>query len=105
MGVGGALLMAGALAPGRAHAESSFSALSSATAVDVTVANGDLPLVTAVQAAGPSAGTSLDATGQGTAFAANPYPGTTAAQLPGVTAGLTGLPIPDYPLFVATTTD
>ena len=69
------------------------------------MANGDFPVVTALQAAGPSAGTSLDGTGQGTAFAANPYPGTTAAQLPGVAAGLTGLPIPSYPLFVATTTD
>ena len=88
-----------------AHAESSFSALSSALAVDVTVANDDFPLVPVVEAAGPSAGTSLDSTGQGTAFASDPYPGYTVAELPGTAAGLTGLPVPPYPLFVATTSD
>ena len=88
-----------------AHAESSFAALASASAVDTTVANDDFPLVPVLEAAGPSAGTSWDSTGQGTAFAADPYPGTTVAELPGTAAGLTGLPVPAYPLFVATTAD
>jgi hypothetical protein len=88
-----------------AHAESSFTALASATAVDTTVANDDFPLVPVLEAAGPSAGTSWDSTGQGTAFASDPYPGTTVAELPATAAGLTGLPVPAYPLFVATTSD
>jgi hypothetical protein len=105
LGLGGALLTAGALAPAPANAESSFTALSSATTVDVTVSNTDFPVVTAIEAAGPSSGSSLDSTGQGTAFAADPYPGTTVAELPGVVAGLTGLPIPADPTYVATTSD
>ncbi|MDP9181954.1 MAG: hypothetical protein M3P04_04155 [Actinomycetota bacterium] len=101
----GSFLLASAIAPAAAHAESSFTAISSATAVDVTVANEDLPLVQVLQAAGPSAGTSLDSTGQGTAFASDPYPGTTVAELPATVATLTGLPVPPYPFFVATTSD
>ena len=103
--VGGGLLLAGAIVPGPAHAESSFTALSSAMAVDVTVANDDFPLVTVLEAAGPYAGASLGSTGQGTAFASDPYPGTTVAELPATAAGLAGLPIPPYPFFVATTSD
>lgn len=94
-----------ALIPVPAQAESSFTALASATAVDTTVANDDFPLVPVLEAAGPSAGTSWDSTGQGTAFASDPYPGITVAELPATAAGLTGLPVPAYPLFVATTSD
>ena len=100
-----AVLVGAALGTAPARAETSFSALASAMAVDVTVANDDLPLVPAVEAAGPAAGASLDSTGQGTAFAADPYPGDTVAELPATAAGLTGLPVPSYPLFVATTSD
>ena len=103
--VGGGLLLAAAMVPGPAHAESSFTALASAMAVDVTVANDDFPLIPVLEAAGPYAGASLGSTGQGTAFASNPYPGTTVAELPATAAGLAGLPIPAYPFFVATSSD
>jgi hypothetical protein len=104
-GIGGAVLVAVALGAPTAHAESSFAALSSATAVGISLANDDFPLVPVLEAAGPTAGTSLTSSGQGTAFASDPYPGTTAAELPATAAGLTGLPVPAYPLFVATTSD
>src|SRR3954452_16534676 len=100
-----AVLVSAALGAAPARAETSFSALASATAVDLTAANDDFPLVPVLEAAGPAAGASLDSTGQGTAFAADPYPGHTVAELPATAAGLTGLPVPSYPLFVATTSD
>ena len=87
-----------------ARAQSSFTALTSSTAVDVTVSNVDFPVMSSVEMAGPAAGASLSSSGQGSAFASDPYPGTTVAELPGTAAGLTGAPIPDYPLYVATTT-
>jgi len=101
----GVFLLAAAIAPAAAHAESSFTALSSATAVGITVANDDFPVVQELQLAGPTAGTSLSSTGQGTAFASSPYPGTTVAELPATAATLSGLPVPPYPFFVATTSD
>ncbi|MFN2539959.1 MAG: hypothetical protein ABR549_17645 [Mycobacteriales bacterium] len=104
LGLAASLAMLASMAPTAADAQSTFSALTSSTAVDVTVSNVDFPLMSSVQAAGPAAGATLTSTGQGTAFASNPYPGTTVAELPGTTAGLTGAPIPDYPLYVATTT-
>jgi hypothetical protein len=104
LGIAGLVAVLSALGVAPAGAQSTYTAQASATAVDLLVGNPEFPLVTAVEAAGPSAGVSLSSSGQGSAFAANPDPGETAAQLPATAAGLTGLPIPAYPFYVATTT-
>jgi S-DNA-T family DNA segregation ATPase FtsK/SpoIIIE len=88
--------------PAPADTLSTFDARAAAAGVDVTVANASIPLGLVVQGTAPVARTALDSLGTSEALAAGPYPGDLAASLPGTVRTTSGIPLPDYPLVVAT---
>jgi hypothetical protein len=56
---------------------------------------------TIVDVGAPTAEALLDSLGESRAFASYPYPGDTAANLPGLLRGLAGIPAPAYPFYAA----
>jgi hypothetical protein len=91
----------------RANADSSlasFTAVASAYGAEVTATNPSIPLLPAVQAAGPVAQASLDSLDNSQAFASFPYPGEGLAGAGAFFSGIFGLPLPSYPLYVSTST-
>lgn len=80
----------------------SFNGIAQANAFDVTVSNPSTPIGLAPQGGGPATSAALDSLSQSNAFASFPYPGPVAVNLPSVAGALLPLPIPAYPLFVAT---
>src|SRR5438445_6738615 len=95
------VLGAGGIAlPRHASAESSFNGVAGADGVRLTVFNATAPVAqTPVDGGGPTAQASLDSLGSSKAFASYPYPGDILIAVPGLLAGLTGLPAPPgYPL-------
>lgn len=93
-----------ALLPTTAPADtlSTFDARAAASGVDVTIANGSIPLGLVVQGTAPVARAALDSLGTSEALAAGPYPGDLAASLPGTVKTTSGIPLPDYPFVAAT---
>lgn len=82
----------------------SFTGLASAYGAEITVTNPSIPLLPAVQGAGPVAQASLDSLDNSQAFASFPYPGEGLAGAGAFFSGIFGLPLPSYPLYVSTTT-
>lgn len=100
-----ALVLVAAPVP-RANADSSlasFTGLASAYGAEITATNPSIPLLPAVQGAGPVAQASLDSLDNSQAFASFPYPGEGLAGAGAFFSGIFGLPLPSYPLYVSTT--
>ena len=95
-----------AVGPAVAHADdtiASFNAISSGFAFDATLANPQtIPLVSAVEAAGPAAQAHLSSLADSDAFASFPYPGQDVIGLPGLVNALFGVPVPAYPAYAST---
>lgn len=99
------VLLAVPLPPAAADSSlTSFTGLASAYGADFTLTNASIPLLPAVQGAGPTAQASLDSLDNSVAFASFPYPGEGAAGIGAFLSGIFGLPLPSYPLYVSTTT-
>jgi hypothetical protein len=99
-----AVLSAGlgvAVAP-NATADINYDASAAANAFDVTLANQSVPLGLVLEGEGPLAQTRQTSLDTSDAFAAFPYPGDTAAQIPGLLGGLVGVAVPPYPLAAQT---
>jgi hypothetical protein len=105
--IGAAALVFVAAPVPRASADSplsSFTGVASAYGADVVVTNPSIPLLPAVQGAGPVAQASLDSLDNSQAFASFPYPGEGLAGSGAFLSGIFGVPVPSYPLYVSTTT-
>lgn len=87
---------------GAQDAKPSFEGFASAYGMDANFSNASIPLGLSPQFAGPTAEARLNNLGNSDAFAAYPYPGDTAAGLPGTAGAVFGVPIPAYPAIVAT---
>ncbi|GAA0623896.1 hypothetical protein GCM10009547_28750 [Sporichthya brevicatena] len=87
---------------GAQDAKPSFEGFASAYGMDANFSNASIPLGLTPQFAGPTAEARLNNLGNSDAFAAYPYPGDTAAGLPGTAGAVFGVPIPAYPAIVAT---
>jgi hypothetical protein len=87
---------------GAQDARPSFEGFASAYGMDANFSNASIPLGLTPQFAGPTAEARLNNLGNSDSFAAFPYPGDTAAGLPGTAGALFGVPIPAYPAIVAT---
>ena len=101
-----AAVLAGPLAGAPARAAdsiSSFNAVSSAYAFDATLVNPQtIPVVSAVEIAGPTAQAHLSSLSDSDSFASFPYPGQDVVGVPGLVAALFGVPAPPYPAYVST---
>jgi hypothetical protein len=84
----------------RGAQEVAFDAVGEATGVEVTISNPTIPAGIVIEGSGPTAQARLSSLGTSDAFAALPYPGDTAANLPGTVTALTSIPLPDYPFYV-----
>jgi hypothetical protein len=80
-----------------ATADINYDAGAAANAFDLTLANQSLPLGLVLEGEGPLAQARQTSLGTSDAFAAFPYPGDTASQLPGLVGGIIGLAVPPYP--------
>jgi hypothetical protein len=94
------VLTASGSSPASADTELAFDAVGEATGVISTITNTTIPAGIVIEGSGPTAQARLSSLGTSTAFAALPYPGDTAANLPGTVTALTQVPLPDYPLYV-----
>ena len=105
--LGGAVALVFVAAPvPQANADSSlasFTGVASAYGAEITATNPSIPLLPAVQGAGPVAQASLDSLDNSQAFASFPYPGEGLAGAGAFFSGIFGLPLPSYPLYVSTT--
>ena len=82
-----------------------FNGTASAYGMDFVISNDSLPLGINPEFAGPVAQASLDSLGDSSGSAAYPYLGDTVDGVPGLAGALAGnLPIPAYPLAVASNT-
>lgn len=98
-----AALLQCAVPSASAEPVSTFSGLASAAGIEVTIANGSIPLFQPqVEASGPTSQAKLDSLGSSVAFSSFPYPGETGATVTGVLSGVFGVPLPAYPLYVTT---
>jgi hypothetical protein len=88
------------------HAEAatptSYYAVASANGLDGTITNASIPAVTTIEVAGPTASATLASVGDSGSFASMPYPGDAVAGLPNLVGAIIPIPIPTYPLLVAT---
>ncbi|GAA0612267.1 hypothetical protein GCM10009547_12860 [Sporichthya brevicatena] len=96
----------GALAVGSGEARAgvddiTFDAVTSAYGVEFRLTNPSIPTGIAIEGSGPTTQAKLNSLPQGTSFASFPYPGEVGATINGPVRALTGLPVPDYPLYVA----
>lgn len=87
-------------APALAQLELAFEGVGDATGLIATATNPTIPAGIVIEGSGPTSQARLTSLGTSTAFAALPFPGETAAGLPGVVSALTGIPLPEYPLFI-----
>lgn len=87
---------------GAQDARPSFEGFATAYGMDANFSNSSIPLGLTPQFAGPTAQARLNNLGNSDAFASFPYPGDTAAGLPGTAGAVFGVPIPAYPAIVAT---
>jgi hypothetical protein len=83
-----------------ADIEVAYEAVADATGVNFTLTNPTIPAGIVIEGSGPTAQARLSSLGTSNAFSALPYPGETAANITGVVTALTGVPLPDYPLYV-----
>lgn len=95
----------GALALGTGQARAgvddiTFDAITSAYGAEFRLTNPSIPTGIAVEGSGPTTQARLNSLPQGNAFASFPYPGDVVANITGAGAALSGLPVPDYPLYV-----
>ncbi|WP_028984489.1 hypothetical protein [Sporichthya polymorpha] len=79
-----------------------FDAYAQGIAVNATARNQSFPLGVVIEGIGPEASSRLTSSGQSDAEASFPYLGPVVPGLPGIAAGLYGLPSPGYPLQAAT---
>lgn len=87
---------------GRSTAQSqgrSFDAGAAAYGVDVQLRNPSIPVLPAIQMAGPTADAQAGSIRGARAFASFPYPGDVAVGLPGLLAAVFGVPLPAYPAY------
>jgi hypothetical protein len=100
----GALLLSSLATTGgtlaSANPVTTFDATTEATGMEVTVSNPTIPAGIVIEGSGPTAASRLSSLGTSDSFAALPYPGDTAANLPGTVSALTNVPLPPYPLYV-----
>ena len=103
LGVAASALVAGVLPGGFAGAEpfvGSYAASANADGVRLTFIAPKASLSdTAADVGGPSAQATLDSIGTSRSFASFPYPGETAVTSTGLVRTLSGVPVPDYPLY------
>jgi hypothetical protein len=93
------------IAPSYAATGPTFSATATAAGVDAVITNDSLPLGINPEFAGPSTQASLTSLGDSDAQAAFPDLGATVNGVPGLAGALVGgLPVPAYPLVVASNT-
>lgn len=105
-GVAAAAIVAWAtlgLSPQAAKADGgSFSGFAEARGLFVSVANASIPAVQGVEATVPFASSKLNSLGQSDSYGSAPYPGAVVANLFDVAGALVPVPVPEYPLQVAT---
>lgn len=77
-----------------------FDAITSAYGAEFRLTNPTIPTGIAIEGSGPTTQARLNSLPQGNAFASFPYPGEVAANINGPVRALSGLPAPDYPLYV-----
>ncbi len=77
-----------------------FDAVTSAYGVEFRLTNPSIPTGIAIEGSGPTSQAKLTSIPQSNAFASLPYPGDTGANFGGLASGVSGLPVPDYPLYV-----
>lgn len=77
-----------------------FDAVTSAYGVEFRLTNPSIPTGIAIEGSGPTTGAKLNSLPQSSAFASLPYPGETGATITGPVKAISGLPVPDYPLFI-----
>ena len=103
LGVAASALVVAMLPGGPAGAEpfvGSYAASANADGVRLTFIAPKASLSdTAADVAGPSAQATLDSIGTSRSFASFPYPGETAVTSTGLVRTLSGVPVPDYPLY------
>ncbi len=99
----GAALTVGTAGTARADlAQPAFDAYAQGVAINATMRNQSFPLGLVIEGVGPEASSRLNSSGQSDAEASFPYLGPVVPGLPGVAAGLYGIPSPGYPLQAAT---
>ncbi|HEX3898000.1 MAG TPA: hypothetical protein VHW74_02425 [Mycobacteriales bacterium] len=79
----------------------SYTATGQADGFFLTLTNSAIPLVSAVEAGGPTAQATLDSLDQSNSFASFPYPGQEEVGVPGLVGSIVGLPVPAYPAYVS----
>ena len=103
LGVAASALVAAVLPAGSAGAEAfvgSYAASANADGVRLTFIAPKASLSdTAADVGGPSAQATMDSIGTSRSFASFPYPGETAVTSTGLVRTLSGVPVPDYPLY------
>ncbi len=103
LGVAASALVAATLPGGSAGADpfvGSYAASANADGVRLTFIAPKASLSdTAADVGGPSAQATLDSIGTSRSFASFPYPGETAVTSTGLVRTLSGVPVPDYPLY------
>jgi hypothetical protein len=78
-----------------------YDAVTSGSGFIVTLSNPSIPAGLTIEASGPVSQGHLSSLGQANGFASFPYPGDTVVGLPGLVNGLSGIPVPPYPLYVS----
>jgi hypothetical protein len=105
LGVVSSALVAAVLPAGSAGAEAfvgSYAASANADGVRLTFIAPKASLSdTVADVGGPSAQATMDSIGTSRAFASFPYPGETAVTSTGLVRTLSGVPVPDYPLYAS----
>jgi hypothetical protein len=77
-----------------------FDALTSAYGAEFRLTNPSIPTGIAIEGSGPTTQARLNSLPQGNSFASFPYPGDVGANINGPARALSGLPVPDYPLYI-----
>lgn len=79
----------------------SYDAIASSYGFQSLYSNPSIPTGITLEGSGPVSQSSLNTLGSSKGFASLPYPGDVAVGFPSIAGGLTGLPIPPYPFYVA----
>lgn len=96
---GGALLVSGGTAQADVE-DITFDAITSAYGVEFRLTNPSIPTGIPIEGSGPTSQAELNSLPQSAAFASLPYPGDTGANITGPVKAISGLPVPDYPLYI-----
>jgi hypothetical protein len=99
----GAVVMSVGLTIGAspAHADAAYTATGGSNGFDVVLKNAAIPVVSALEFAGPTAQATLDSLDQSNSFASFPYPGDEVVGVPGLAGSIVGLPVPAYPAYTS----